>query len=216
MKIKFGFTLAEVLITLAIIGVVAAITIPSLMNSFKEQAIKSKLKEGFSIISRATNQMAFDNGGNLIGTFSTGVDLKNNYTKYLSVSKSCDSGNGKCWPSSVFYKNGTNSWASESDVPSIILNNGFAIGFTHVGTEYFNTSCTGKAGFLTNSVCYVVYLDINGLKGSKIWGTDIFAFWVLQDGKVIPVGTSQDAYSSSNCKLLTTWGGECTAYYLQQ
>lgn len=37
-RIKKGFTLAEVLITLGIIGVVAAMTIPVLMNSTNDQA----------------------------------------------------------------------------------------------------------------------------------------------------------------------------------
>ena len=35
---KYGFTLAEVLITLGIIGVVAAITIPTLVSNYKQRA----------------------------------------------------------------------------------------------------------------------------------------------------------------------------------
>lgn len=50
---KFGFTLAETLITLGIIGVVAAMTIPTLISKYKEQVLINKLVETFSIISQA-------------------------------------------------------------------------------------------------------------------------------------------------------------------
>lgn len=45
---KLGFTLAEVLITLGIIGVVSAITIPSLISKYEKQATVTKLKKGNS------------------------------------------------------------------------------------------------------------------------------------------------------------------------
>lgn len=43
-----GFTLAEVLITLGIIGVVAAITIPGLITAYKKHVIASSLKRAVS------------------------------------------------------------------------------------------------------------------------------------------------------------------------
>ena len=48
-----GFTLAEVLITLGIIGVVAAMTIPTLINNYKEKVIVYKLPEIYSILDQA-------------------------------------------------------------------------------------------------------------------------------------------------------------------
>lgn len=50
---KAGFTLAEVLITLGIIGVVAAMTIPNLMTAHKKRVIESKLKKAVSTINQA-------------------------------------------------------------------------------------------------------------------------------------------------------------------
>lgn len=52
-NIKYGFTLAEVLITLGIIGVVAAMTMPSLIASHKEKETVSKLKKVYSTLSNA-------------------------------------------------------------------------------------------------------------------------------------------------------------------
>lgn len=52
---KNGFTLAEVLITLAIIGVVATMTLPALMNNTAEQQYKTGLKKGINTLTEAAN-----------------------------------------------------------------------------------------------------------------------------------------------------------------
>ena len=54
---KKGFTLAEVLITLGIIGIVAAITIPNLVSNYKKSVTENKLKAQVALISSAI-QMA--------------------------------------------------------------------------------------------------------------------------------------------------------------
>lgn len=53
MRRRFAFTLAEVLITLGIIGVVAAMTIPVLVQKYKEQATVTRVKKFYSVFSQA-------------------------------------------------------------------------------------------------------------------------------------------------------------------
>lgn len=62
---KFGFTLAEVLITLGIIGVVAAMTMPVLINNVRNKQLETAFKGAYSILSQAVQQVANDEGGNL-------------------------------------------------------------------------------------------------------------------------------------------------------
>ncbi len=57
-----GFTLAEVLITLGIIGVVAALTMPSLILHHKKQEASARLKKFYSAISQAILLSEIDNG----------------------------------------------------------------------------------------------------------------------------------------------------------
>lgn len=58
---KLGFTLAEVLITLGIIGVVAAMTIPSLMNQTGQAEFKTGMKKALSVLNQAvTMNVALD------------------------------------------------------------------------------------------------------------------------------------------------------------
>ncbi len=61
LKSKQGFTLAEVLITLAIIGVVAAISIPSVISNSQQQEFKTGLRKAVSVLNSAiTMNMALD------------------------------------------------------------------------------------------------------------------------------------------------------------
>ena len=59
---KSGFTLAEVLITLGIIGVVAALTIPALIHSYKKQVVETRLRKFYSMMSQAIQLSEIDNG----------------------------------------------------------------------------------------------------------------------------------------------------------
>ncbi len=57
-----GFTLAEVLVTLAVIGIVASMTIPNLVQSYKRKVYSTKLKYFYSMMSQAVKLSEIDNG----------------------------------------------------------------------------------------------------------------------------------------------------------
>ena len=84
---KKGFTLAEVLITLVIIGVIASMTIPTLMNSTNQQEYRVGLKKGISAINQALSlNYALD--GKMIGDTdleSADEVIRNLFTKRMSV-----------------------------------------------------------------------------------------------------------------------------------
>ena len=62
MNLKNGFTLAEVLITLVIIGVIAALTIPALMNKTNEQETVVAVKKAYSVLGQAYQRVIAENG----------------------------------------------------------------------------------------------------------------------------------------------------------
>lgn len=84
---KKGFTLAEVLITLVIIGVIASMTIPTLMNSTNQQEYRVGLKKGISALNQALSlNYALD--GKMLGDTdleSARNVIDNLFTKRMSV-----------------------------------------------------------------------------------------------------------------------------------
>ena len=62
MKKSFGFTLAEVLITLGIIGVVAAMTLPTLIQNYQKKTYIEGLKVGISILEQGFKAAMADDG----------------------------------------------------------------------------------------------------------------------------------------------------------
>ena len=80
---KRGFTLAEVLITLAIIGVVAAVAIPSVIANSQQQEFKTGLKKAVSVLNSAiTMNMAIDGE-----TPYENADLFNYLQRHMNVVK---------------------------------------------------------------------------------------------------------------------------------
>lgn len=80
---KSGFTLAEVLVTLMIIGVIAAMTIPSLMQSTSQQEYKAAYKKAVSMLNQAiTLNYALDGED---ASDHKGTDLMDLLTKRLNV-----------------------------------------------------------------------------------------------------------------------------------
>ncbi len=79
---KCAFTLAEVLITLGIIGVVAAMTIPSITANYRKQSIEKKLAKYYSAMNQAILQSEEENGAYVTWDFS--LDSQTFYDTYLA------------------------------------------------------------------------------------------------------------------------------------
>lgn len=98
-----AFTLAEILITLAIIGIVAALTIPSLIQNYKAVQLKSQLQKAYSLLNQAI-QMEYAETGIPVTPEQYLLD-RNFYKvlmKHLKVAKNCDLNSCVTWnPDSV-------------------------------------------------------------------------------------------------------------------
>lgn len=164
---KSGFTLAEVLVTLMIIGVIAAMTIPSLMQSTSSQEYKTAFKKAVSMLNQAvTLNYALDGED---GTDFTSDAFFNLMTKRLNVMSSDGS-------SSLYTADGM--WFSTTP-PS-------ATG-TSPGTLSGGACRTED----TTTMCSVVYVDVNGAKGPNAWSEstakvkDVFAIAIYPQ-KALP------------------------------
>ncbi len=99
-----AFTLAEVLITLAIIGVVAAITIPSLVKNYNEKAWSTAQDVFTKRLEVATRQM---NTEEKLAGYSNTMDFVNELKKYIKITRVCDNSNiTKCFDKEVIWNEG--------------------------------------------------------------------------------------------------------------
>ena len=101
---KRAFTLAEVLITLAIIGVVAALTIPNLIQSHNEKAWSTAQDVFTKRLEVATRQM---NTEEKLAGYDSTMDFVNELKKYIKITRVCDSDNiTKCFDKEVIWSEG--------------------------------------------------------------------------------------------------------------
>lgn len=93
---KFGFTLAEVLITLGIIGVVAAIVMPTLVVKLQDKVRAEQIRTVKYKFTKATDQMK---SLSLIGAYPSTSAFVEELKKHFKIAKICDASHlRECWP----------------------------------------------------------------------------------------------------------------------
>ena len=201
---KSAFTLAEVLITIGIIGVVAAMTLPALIQKNRETELTTRAKRMYSEISQAIKLYEAQNGtpGELRGLFeakngvSNSGQLAEDFAKYFNGAKVCKKKTDRgC--SEYFYTleyaipyvdSEGNLTARSFSNPKIILNDGIVIGVNQASgcgikvTEEKHdangrpvTDADGNPVMSTwYTACTWLYIDTNGPKKPNKYGMDAF------------------------------------------
>lgn len=181
---QFAFTLAEVLITLSIVGIVAALTIPALIASVDKQQYVSAFKENYAILNQAFAKYAVDKGCSDIactGLFSNAVSaIPNIWQDFVSdtlkVSKDCGiSTNQDCFPDYEYDLSNISSIPVNSDntVYKVLLSNGASVSFGNQNTNCNNFTSLSPSETLYY-LCGIIILDVNGRKGPNKFGRDCF------------------------------------------
>lgn len=201
---KYGFTLAEVLITLGIIGIVAAMTLPTLINKTQNQELITSFKKVYSELSQVYMKIKADNGGTFDGICKSADDYYTLFAKYMKKVQICEKGTvyGKCWAKNWYASNGIKISSSESESSSLILPSGTSMLF------YFMSESCDSANELKEPIgCGRIRVDLNGIKRPNIVGKDIFDFYITKDA-LIPRGSDK-----TTVEMTDDWGR--AAYVLQ-
>lgn len=176
---KRGFTLTEVLLAVAIVGVIAALVLPMVVKNYQDKTLDAALKREkqtleSSIASLIVNENTDDYKKTMLYTYaedptdysnSSGAFIK----KYLKVSNYCGNSNGKCFASKYYeYKDGDKS----------------------VYTPTYKGACASlKNG---SSICMEpenpkhgvkLLLDVNGKKGPNVYGRDLHLYEIMLPAK---------------------------------
>ena len=212
--------MAEVLITLGIIGIVAAMTLPSLIQKHQVKVTVTRLKKAYSILSQAHMRAVEENGpieswgmGGLYEEESHKI-LGRNFSKYMNVALNCidmqtDEVKKKCNPVAPESRYST----------SVRLVDGTTFMYrVHSG------NCKANYGTIKQlqNICGQITVDVNGDKRPDELGKDRFYFYVTKFG-IYPAGSEFDTvitfkkYCDRNKISQDTnfnHGSACTAWVL--
>jgi prepilin-type N-terminal cleavage/methylation domain-containing protein len=223
---KLAFTLAEVLITLGIIGVVAALTIPTLITNYERAQNLNRLKKVYSQLSQAIQYASEDYDLYSLGdNWTDATEVMEVLQKYLKVSKTYSAKiyyTPMCYNSGYIkpYYNGSFQYNWEH-------NNGGYIStpFSRNGTMSMELMDGACIGFGQSS--RYIYVDTNGSNSMpNIAGRDLFFFYIDSDNKFLPLGHGKSSekikngdgggYGCADRKVATQMtGGWCAARIIQ-
>ena len=189
--VKFAFTLAEVLITLGIIGIVAAMTIPGLQAHYKAKRMRSQFLKSYSLVQQAFKQMEADDVSLDPSTYPSRTFYKT-YMNYFTGVTDCGFAGEKCrGAAGTHYKglDGTNGSISEDGRYSIFDDGQFLL---KDGTLIILENAYGGG-----SRNLWVHIDINGYNSPpNILGYDLFTFQMV-DGELRTMGDTGTRYELS-------------------
>ena len=206
---RTAFTLAEVLITLGIIGIVAALTLPVIISDVKNSQLEAGLKKAYSVLGQALNMYQAENGERIIAGDATNRRMIKSYLmQYIKSAKDCGFGGSDnkeglekaCLPNN--YKgidgdfNGSAKYETYNGKSSIVL-------------DYFDdgqfVTPDGMLILIENSDGrwfgghVFISVDVNGYnKKPNRLGQDLFMFQIDKNGALLPMGAKDTKYYSIN------------------
>ena len=197
-KRKIAFTLAEVLITLGIIGVVAVMTMPAIIANIQDHVKAKRIENIRQKLSKVTDAMSATSG---INGYADTMEFVAEMNKHMKIAKICDNEHlSACWPTKeVMLNDEGKMWEISKTkkpktlrIPDAVLNNytntvgivtedGTSMILSYDKTCDFNPEVTGYAysGGLSNSAsCLAGVFDWNGGKNPNKLGKDVITLGV--------------------------------------
>lgn len=194
MHINKGFTLAEVLIVLLIIGVISSLVIPAIINDTNEAEFNTGLKKINADLAQAIKVIQANNGSSVnVGNGSTQADhiaIMNEFCNVMTCIETDTVANIFGTPNYNYYKGGNSGFPDNGTAPAAVLNNGALL------------RVASYSGCTTHGVnaCGYINIDINGKKGPKMIGKDFYSFYIVHPNgsgaySILPFGAQGDTYA---------------------
>lgn len=220
MVFKRGFTLAEVLITIGIIGVVAAMTIPTLISKIGKRQLESQIKASYATIAqtmRSAEADGVDFDLQIVNNndASTKEWFQTYMAPYLKTEKVCYNSSG-CWHKKSEVRDLSGNlprWVGDAGIGYNIITFVIAKGsyFDIDGVEA--SEAKSMFGINTDNQALVFYFDANGDRKPNRIGKDIYIMGFTDKG-LVPAGSDKTRSEvEQNC--LNGNGYWCLSYIMQ-
>lgn len=202
-KRNLAFTLAEILLTLGIIGVVAALTIPALMSNIQDYQFQQAWKKEYSTITQAINQVYADEGvsWNKVNYPNTTVNDSYKYfcklTNRLKVAKSsmdCTDEDNPTYDGLKYSWNVTGKYKTKNNLAAI-----------YNGAFNANTAILADGSSIRFDSMNNFWIDVNGQSPPNVIGRDIFYFLLSQDTSDMGAGSYFNLINQDK-NIISFWG----------
>jgi len=200
MKRMRAFTLAEVLVTLGIIGVVSAMTVPSLMQNYQRQSYVTQLHKVYNELSQSL--LSYVNEKNAINLVEAGITSQGAVNTFITskfkIVQTCSGKITPCFPELTGYKkmNGTalTDGAFTSAANAYVLASGASIRplYSVEGEKIMN-----------------IIVDINGQKGPNIVGRDMMMIFIDKNGLIDDYNRGVNAFPLTKAQRDTNYASCC-------
>ena len=190
-----GFTLAEVLVTLGIIGVVSAMTIPTLMQNHQRKVYVTQLHKVYNEISQAVEMYVSDNNYVNLGESrvrNNSNELRKFITSYFKIVQDCGTRYRPCFADEYSSMSGTVKKKKNGQSNVVVtLSSGASLCADAVVMADVDNDDPDDEDKITSSnhvgnggdvIAFEV--DVNGKQGPNIYGRDYFSFQVDRNGQL--------------------------------
>lgn len=207
MNKKRGFTLSEVLVTMGVIGVVAALTVPTLVNNYQRKAFAIQARKSVLDIENQVDMLITEEGKTSFGatSVSTTDGLDNFMKSHFKILKTCDSEHtSECFANQAYIaiegnktKNftcaGTSYLLANSSVVCAQKISSQEVKPVEVEVETSGSTSIPSLDLLRPKDKYwqelrglniELYIDTNGQEGPNTGGRDMFHMYIQPDGRI--------------------------------
>ena len=212
---KKAFTLAEVLITLTILGVVASLTIASTRQNISQRETVLKVKHTYSLLSNAYDIYLITNPQMPPQSYSAqgATNVANMFLQSVQVAN--DVGTDPAAKRRIMHtgnyldlhgKSGYNIYVDRNTYYLVVLKDGSHLWFK--GIE--------SAGHRQDNIVSDIFYDVNGRRGPNRRGYDMFEFNIA-DREIIPAGEhpTYDSFAATCSNRSTGSGWGCAAWIIR-
>lgn len=180
LKNKKAFTLVELLLALAVVGAIAALSIPALLDNINRRVLASQLKNTVLAVQNLADEQLINNKTQTLNNTSFASPAALLTGSNLAISNQCASADD-CWPANYKKLSDMTNSVSRPGGTSKMLKNGAVINYSvsEIGNEWAD-----------GDKCYgLFWVDVNGKDKPNILGRDFFAFRITKKGRIV-YGTS--------------------------
>ncbi len=193
-----GFTVSELMIALAIVGIIAAMTVPAVISKYQKQSMVALLKKNYVELQENLLLLYADNFKTNFYRTTLNTDTEKFFEDFYNATDECGNTPQPCFADSYRSINSAARTDFDCDGYSVLLKGGSAM---CIEPGQASVEADDEAGIEAEDAQPAhVYLDVNGTDKPNIGGRDMFSFYIYDFYTVDDLGENVDEIGDDSNK----------------